>query len=94
MKRNRAGEDELNPTGNNNRSVLESARPGRAEDGGSSGKGRWALGAGPWALGRGPLPQTPAPQDPAHLAATGPTPSFLILSQLLPDLCSAYHELP
>ena len=42
MKRNRAGEDELNPT-SNNRSVLESARPGRAGDAGSGGEGRWVL---------------------------------------------------
>lgn len=62
MKRNRAGEDGLNPTSNDNRSVLESARPGRAGDRGSGGE---QLGL---------LPQTPAPQDPICLAATGPTP--------------------
>lgn len=62
MKRNRAGEDELNPTGNNSRSVLESTRPGRAEDGGSSGKGRWALGAGQGAAA--PDPCSPGPRTP------------------------------
>lgn len=55
MKRNRAGEDELNPT-SNSRSVLESARPGRAGDGGSGGEGRWALGAGQGAAAPDPRP--------------------------------------
>ena len=89
MKRNRDGEDGLNPTSSNNRSVLESARPGRAGTGAAVRRG-----AGLRVLGRGLLPQTPAPQDPICLAATGPTPSVLFLSQLLPDPCSAYHKLP
>lgn len=61
MKRNRAGEDELNPT-SNNRSVLESARPGRAGDGGSGGEGHWALGAGQGAAA--PDPGPPGPRTP------------------------------
>ena len=58
MKRNRAGEDELNPT-SNNRSVLESARPGRAGDGGSGGEGRWGGGQAGSA-------ETAGKEDPSH----------------------------
>lgn len=45
MKRNRAGEDELNPTGNNSRSVLHQPGLGRAREGGRGG--------GPLMWGRG-----------------------------------------
>ena len=56
MKRNRDGEDGLNPTSSNNRSVLESARPGRAGTGAAVRRG-----AGLRVLGGGLLPQTPPP---------------------------------
>lgn len=62
MKRNRDGEDGLNPTSSNNRSVLELARPGRAGTRGSGGEGRWAPGAGRGAAA--PDPRPPGPHMP------------------------------